>query len=70
MLVLELTLDEGVILQDRNTGKRLAEVKIASFVQYPSHNAVRLGFDAPRSTYISRLNNGKKELIQNDKSKS
>lgn len=62
MLVLELKLDETVILTDNNSGRQLAEIKITSFVQYPSHTAVRLGFNAPKTTYIERLNGRKKDL--------
>lgn len=54
MLVLELNLDEGVILRDRSTGEKLAEVKIASFIQYPTHLAARLGFGAPQNISILR----------------
>lgn len=57
----ELKLDRIVVLRDRNTNEILAEVKVASFVQYPYHTAVRLSFDAPQSTRIS-LPNGNKDL--------
>ena len=57
MLVLEFALDESVVLEDRATGKRLAEVKIAAITHYPNETKINLGFDAPHSTNIQRTKN-------------
>ena len=54
MLVIELNLDESVILRDRSTGQKLANVKLTSLIQYPTHTAARLGLEAPQTVSILR----------------
>jgi len=66
-LILEFNLNEGAELTDRNTGKELADIRVASFVQFPTHTAVRLDFNAPKTTYILKKTNGKKDLRSNVK---
>ena len=67
MLTLELKLDEGVVLTDKKTGAHLGDVKIKSIVQYPTHTGVRLGFDAPQSTYIRKKDFGDDNGNENQK---
>ena len=65
MLVSEVVLDEGVVLKNRATGEEYGKITVASFIQYPTHIAVRLGIDAPQSVKISRLK-GNKDLESKD----
>ena len=57
MLILECNLDESVVLRNPD-GSVIAEVLVQSFMQYPDHTKVRLGFIADRKIRIMR-----KELL-------
>jgi hypothetical protein len=54
MLIVELNLDDRVVLADKDTGQRLADITLASLIHYPTHTAARLGLDAPQSVSITR----------------
>lgn len=67
MLILQMNLDDSAVLMNQD-GQEVAIVRVASLVQFPTHTAVRLGFQAPKSVRIIRCDRGQKELNNGHKS--